>query len=386
MLPPEDSVYSPQERPVVEHFYWRLNELQQQRSKQVRRVPVVGHRPLDLYALFRAVQNRGGSKAIQHWKDIGRELNLAASVTNAGFTLRTKFESYLAPFEDILMDEFPITDFEDQRLQLERPGSVPGPVESLRDQTYLATFADHRESLHSNANWLVPAQNPVMLGSPLRLPHNDPDGTHASGVTANSLYGAQASQAVHAQYEARLAPNAGLKVFQITNRRFTDATLMNLIRALHLTQVEELCLGSLAKITVLPDFSFLPRTLSKLTLLDVPDDIADGFLTSLSSLGIRELSVFVASEAPPLDTTTSITLTKGASTPPVYQNTTMIVKRRPSPDIASVPPPNGRIAPPNDEPKTPVKSEEVDNPKEHQDLCFSYNDDIDSLFATSYWP
>ncbi|TNJ26618.1 ARID1 protein [Giardia muris] len=384
MLPPEDAVYSPQERPVVDHFYWRLNELQQQRSKQVRRVPVVGHRPLDLYALFRAVQNRGGSKAIQHWKDIGRELNLAASVTNAGFTLRTKFESYIAPFEDILMDEFPITDFEDQRVHLEMTG--PGPVESLRDQTYLATFTDHQEGIHHNANWLVPAQSPVMLGTSLRLPHGEADGIHPTGVTANSIYGTQASQAVHAQYEARLAPNAGLKVFQITNRRFTDATLMNLIRALQLTQVEELCLGSLAKITVLPEFSALPRTLNKLTLIDVPDDIADSFLTALSSLGIRELSVFVASESSPLEAT-SIALTKGASTPPVYQNTTMIVKRRPSPDITTAPPSDDRRSHSNDEPKTPMKTEELDNPKEHQDIFFSCNDDIDSLFAASpYWP
>lgn len=103
------------EEGVSELFKQRLEELQRS-SRRSYRQPIVGHKQLDMYQLFRAVQARGGAKNVIQWKEIGKKLGLPASVTNVGYTLRTKYESYILPYEEILCNEFPQMEFADPSL------------------------------------------------------------------------------------------------------------------------------------------------------------------------------------------------------------------------------------------------------------------------------
>jgi hypothetical protein len=72
-------------------------------NREVRKVPRVGRKELDLYRLYESVQKRGGFNAVTQWKDLALDLDLPGSVTNAGYTLRTKYESFILPFEKILL-------------------------------------------------------------------------------------------------------------------------------------------------------------------------------------------------------------------------------------------------------------------------------------------
>lgn len=102
ITPPVDPVAS-------EKFFVRLSQLHKQKGPSIRRFPVIGHKELDMYQLFLAVEARGGLNEVvknKKFKEIALELDLPRTVTNAGYVLRTKYESLIQPFENILRDEF----------------------------------------------------------------------------------------------------------------------------------------------------------------------------------------------------------------------------------------------------------------------------------------
>eukprot|EP00703_Trepomonas_sp_PC1_P003253 JAP93353.1 ARID1 AT-rich interaction domain protein [Trepomonas sp. PC1] len=93
---------------ISQIFQQRVSELTRSMNREVRKLPRVGRRELDLYKLYEAVQKRGGYASVTQWKDLALELDLPSSVTNAGYTLRTKYESFIMPFEQVLLKEFPV--------------------------------------------------------------------------------------------------------------------------------------------------------------------------------------------------------------------------------------------------------------------------------------
>ncbi|GIQ86725.1 hypothetical protein KIPB_008629, partial [Kipferlia bialata] len=100
-----------------DRFLKRLFSLHAHRGSPLKKVPVVGHRDLELYRLFMIVEGRGGFRNVQEkkmFREIGKELQLPETVTNVGYLLRSKYEQILLPFTSELRDEF-YTGREDQR-------------------------------------------------------------------------------------------------------------------------------------------------------------------------------------------------------------------------------------------------------------------------------
>ncbi|KAG9395834.1 ARID/BRIGHT DNA binding domain [Carpediemonas membranifera] len=75
----------------------------------LKRMPVVGHRELDLYQLFTLVEHYGGLDHVvknKLFKEIAKQLGLPPSVTNAGFVLRNKYEKLILPYEKVLAQRY----------------------------------------------------------------------------------------------------------------------------------------------------------------------------------------------------------------------------------------------------------------------------------------
>jgi len=89
-------------------FMDRITQLSRENNREIRKPPRVGRKDLDLYQLYLAVQKRGGYTHVMQWKELAVDLKLPPSVTNAGYTLRTKYESFILPFEQTLLKEFPV--------------------------------------------------------------------------------------------------------------------------------------------------------------------------------------------------------------------------------------------------------------------------------------
>ncbi|CAL6084352.1 ARID1_AT-rich interaction domain protein [Hexamita inflata] len=68
----------------------------------------VGGKDLDLFLLYQLVQTSGGYLRISSWKALAAHLNLPSSVTNAGYLIRSKYESFILPFESQLILLFPV--------------------------------------------------------------------------------------------------------------------------------------------------------------------------------------------------------------------------------------------------------------------------------------
>ena len=60
-----------------------------------------------MYKLFETVQLMGGYSKINDWSKVGKPLDLP-HMTNAGYILRSKYDSFILPSEQLLLDEFPI--------------------------------------------------------------------------------------------------------------------------------------------------------------------------------------------------------------------------------------------------------------------------------------
>eukprot|EP00767_Chilomastix_cuspidata_P002363 gnl/Chilomastix_cuspidata/2490.p1 GENE.gnl/Chilomastix_cuspidata/2490~~gnl/Chilomastix_cuspidata/2490.p1 ORF type:complete len:874 (+),score=346.97 gnl/Chilomastix_cuspidata/2490:198-2624(+) len=70
---------------------------------------MIGHRELEVFDLFIFVEQRKGFKNViqsKLFKEIGAQLKLPPTVTNAGYILRTKYEQLIFPFDTVLRAEF----------------------------------------------------------------------------------------------------------------------------------------------------------------------------------------------------------------------------------------------------------------------------------------
>ncbi|GIQ86895.1 hypothetical protein KIPB_008828 [Kipferlia bialata] len=90
-------------------FMKRLFTLHEDRGSPIRRVPVIGHKEMDVYALFYYVEMNGGFQQVvknKRFKRIGRQLKLPSTVTNAGYILKGKYEQLVLPFVQVLRAQF----------------------------------------------------------------------------------------------------------------------------------------------------------------------------------------------------------------------------------------------------------------------------------------
>lgn len=339
------------EEAVSELFKQRLEELQRSCRRSYRQ-PIVGHKQLDMYQLFRAVQARGGAKNVTQWKDIGKKLGLPASVTNAGYTLRTKYESHILPYEEILCNEFPQTDLPDPSLNstlrgvtaisapmsltphvnrvLENPHSSPQLVEPTHnigdaimypneDAPYhqpLSAFSANSTSptqLPASNNWLVKqseirTQDPsaANLGNSFDA-NMQPSHNNLSNLQFNPNQGllnsprssydfqriqfATQSSGKQIQYHSALARHSMLKRVNIRNQSFTDDTIATFLSSL--PSVEILAIGSLRNLTRMFDPSLLPISLVSLQLDELPSNLLETALQVIKSRDIHDLSVTI---------------------------------------------------------------------------------------------
>ncbi|CAL5983388.1 ARID1_AT-rich interaction domain protein [Hexamita inflata] len=96
------------QRKRFENYVYELRRTIFCRQDKIQRV---GGKDLDLYHLYQLVQSAGGYLQISSWKALAAHLNLPSSVTNAGYLIRSKYESFILPFETKLILLFPVYNF-----------------------------------------------------------------------------------------------------------------------------------------------------------------------------------------------------------------------------------------------------------------------------------
>lgn len=83
-------------------FIKDLFEFLKSRGQTNLRVPLIGAKELDLYALYQSVIKRGGAENVSNnklWKEIVNEFDLPATCTSASFTLKNHYQKYLLTYE-----------------------------------------------------------------------------------------------------------------------------------------------------------------------------------------------------------------------------------------------------------------------------------------------
>jgi hypothetical protein len=73
-------------------------------NKPVEKIPCLGKKPLQLLQVFKStVRNGGGVRvtALKLWKQIGRDLDLPSTITNASSMLRKHYVRLLLPIEQL---------------------------------------------------------------------------------------------------------------------------------------------------------------------------------------------------------------------------------------------------------------------------------------------
>ncbi|CAL5983358.1 ARID1_AT-rich interaction domain protein [Hexamita inflata] len=232
---------------ISQVFMQRISELGRSMNRDMRRIPRVGRKDLDLYKLYELVQTRGGYTNITQWKDLADELDLPQSVTNAGYILRTKYESFILPFEKQLLQQFPIVCEDKQNW-------IQSHAESQKQQ-----FQYHSQQIQQ------------VIQTQLRNQINNlPNNNNAS----NSIKPKKASS---------------LKKLKLDSLNPTDEQFQKLLMTY--PQLESLELGSMTKITKVP-FSF-PITLKRLILKNLPEKLVEKFMEVLSQIDLEELELGV---------------------------------------------------------------------------------------------
>lgn len=179
------------EEEVAQLFKQRLEELQRTGRRSYRQ-PIVGHKQLDMYRLFRAVQARGGAKNITQWKDIAKKLGLPASVTNAGYTLRTKYESHILPYEEMLCNEFPPMELPDASLSstlrgvtnLSAPIALTPHVSRVIENSYSST--QFLEPAHNTTDTTMYSNDDALYNQAIAPLSADNNGTHQLQNTSST--------------------------------------------------------------------------------------------------------------------------------------------------------------------------------------------------------
>lgn len=85
-------------------FMADLCEFMKERGTPITKRPQLGHREVDLYTLYKEVTKRGGvQKVIEEklWKEIAKFFQFPSTCTNASFTLRVNYITYLYYYEQV---------------------------------------------------------------------------------------------------------------------------------------------------------------------------------------------------------------------------------------------------------------------------------------------
>jgi hypothetical protein len=83
-------------------FIKDLFDFLKSRGQSNLRVPLIGAKELDLYALYQSVVKRGGAENVSTnklWKEIVNEFDLPSTCTSASFTLKNHYQKYLLAYE-----------------------------------------------------------------------------------------------------------------------------------------------------------------------------------------------------------------------------------------------------------------------------------------------
>eukprot|EP00768_Dysnectes_brevis_P001040 gnl/Dysnectes_brevis/1248_a1394_2249.p1 GENE.gnl/Dysnectes_brevis/1248_a1394_2249~~gnl/Dysnectes_brevis/1248_a1394_2249.p1 ORF type:complete len:444 (+),score=102.71 gnl/Dysnectes_brevis/1248_a1394_2249:200-1531(+) len=164
---------------VSARFVERLKQLHSTRGTPIRRLPIIGHKELDLYKLFVLVEEKGGFQEVRDkklFKAIGDHLSLPQTVTNAGYVLRTKYENLLLPFDNALRHEFLDKPFNGSTL----PGSASYIISDLQGNTYPASTFQAPGIAHPRPVGMAPAplpafseldRTPPLITSRATMPH-----------------------------------------------------------------------------------------------------------------------------------------------------------------------------------------------------------------------
>eukprot|EP01080_Neovahlkampfia_damariscottae_P004894 gene4894-8488_t len=88
--------------PNKQLFLTELANFLKTRNKSISRIPTLGHKELDLQALYKEVLSRGGVEEVirnKQWHNVVKALQLPSTCTNAAFALRTHYIKYLKDYE-----------------------------------------------------------------------------------------------------------------------------------------------------------------------------------------------------------------------------------------------------------------------------------------------
>ena len=105
-----DEIQSQDDEMKVRNLFMQtLLKMHEERGSPLKRLPIIGHKELDIFKLFLLVELKGGFRFVisnKLFKAIGVALEFPTSVTNSGYILRNKYEQILLPFEDQLREIF----------------------------------------------------------------------------------------------------------------------------------------------------------------------------------------------------------------------------------------------------------------------------------------
>ncbi|TLD31105.1 hypothetical protein PspLS_02479 [Pyricularia sp. CBS 133598] len=122
-----------------------LVKFHNQNGKEIR-LPYVDKKPLDLYRLKKAVENRGGFDKVcksKKWAEIGRDLGYSGKIMSSLSTsLKNSYQKFLCPYEEYLRAARPGVH---QQLELEYGGPLtPSPAPSPMKKSNINTPASAR--------------------------------------------------------------------------------------------------------------------------------------------------------------------------------------------------------------------------------------------------
>jgi len=124
----------------------KLAKFHRQQGTTLTKLPSLDKQPIDLYALKRAVDARGGFKNIcadKKWAEVGRELGYGGikNVTSVSTALKNAYQKYLLPYEMYLEKAKPdflrdmgLTPSPQQERKREISNTGSGVVRNLMDQ------------------------------------------------------------------------------------------------------------------------------------------------------------------------------------------------------------------------------------------------------------
>lgn len=130
----------------------QLTKFHRQQGHSLAKFPSVDKKPLDLYKLKKAVEQRGGFAQVctgKRWAEIGRDLGYSGKIMSSLSTsLKNSYQKWLYPYEEYLKFAKPGVQ---QKLELENgTPSTPSPRSSPTKQQPDTNHARHNHQLPHN--------------------------------------------------------------------------------------------------------------------------------------------------------------------------------------------------------------------------------------------